>query len=464
MTQKNGLNLLEGNLVKTIVKLGYPLALAAVAQTLYNLADTFWLGKLGRDALAAPIISFILIFLVLSIGMGFSVAGTSLVSQYIGAKKEEKAYKVAGNLLTYLVLFSILFGALGVMLDKQLLGLLKTPGDTFELTRSYFRIMMMGMPFAFPIFVYQSVMNGYGDTVSPLKIELITAAINLVLDPILIFGWLGLPAMGVEGAALTTVITRGLASAIGLYYFFSGKKGIKLKLHHLKPDIKLFPLMFKIGIPATVGMTGMSLGFIVLMGFVNLFGTVVISAFGIVIRVLHLFMLPAMGISGAVTAIVGQNLGADNPKRAKEAVSKGIVLMLYVIVPAVIIIELFGEQVTGFFVPGDPLLHQIGRTMFHITTPTLIFYGLFTVLESAFRGAGSTIPSMVANLSFIWVFRIPFVYVACFVLMDGPGDIHASVGIWWGMLFSSVATFLLMLIWYLKGNWAKARIKESKIS
>lgn len=125
MNKKDGLNLLEGNLVKTIIKLGYPMALAAVAQTLYNLADTFWLGKLGKEALSAPVISFILIFFVLSIGIGFSVAGTSLVAQYIGAGEKEKAYKSAGNLLTYLVLFSVLFGFIGVILDKQLLGLLK---------------------------------------------------------------------------------------------------------------------------------------------------------------------------------------------------------------------------------------------------------------------------------------------------------------------------------------------------
>lgn len=464
MKKKDGLNLLEGNLVKTIIKLGYPMALASVAQTLYNLADAFWLGKLGKEALAAPVISFILIFFVLSIGIGFSVAGTALVAQYIGAGEKENAYKSAGNLLTYLVLFSVLFGIIGVMLDKQLLSLLKTPGDTFELTRSYFRIMMLGMPLAFPIFVYQSVMNGYGDTISPLKIELITAVINLVLDPVLIFGWFGFPALGVKGAALTTIITRGLASFIGLYFFFSGKKGIKLKLKHLKPDLKFFPLMFKIGIPATVGMAGTSLGFIVLMGFVNMFGSTVTSAYGIVMRVLHFFMLPAMGISAAVTAIVGQNLGADNAKRAKEAVAKGILLMLWVIIPAVIIIELFGKQVTVFFIPGDPLIHRIGQTMFYITSPSLIFFGLFAVLEGAFRGAGFTVPSMVANLAQIWLFRVPFVYVVSFVLLNGPEDIHASVGIWWGLLFSTFATFLLILIWYLKGTWAKARIHEKRLN
>jgi len=454
------INLLEGNLFRTILKLGYPVALATLVQTLYNLADTFWLGKLGRDALAAPVISFHIIFFVLSLAIGFSVAGTSLVSQYIGAKQEEKANQVAGNLLMFLVFLSFLFAVFGYFFDEMLLNLLKTPADAFEATRSYFRVMMIGMPLAFPIFVYQSVMNGYGDTKSPLKIEFISAVVNLILDPILIFGWLGLPALGVRGAAITTVITRGLASAIGLYLFFSGKKGIKLKLKHLKPDLKLLPLMTKIGIPASIGMSGSSLGFMVLMGVVNLFGTPVVSAYGIASRVIHFFAMPAMGITSAVTAIVGQNLGAGKIKRAKESVVKGIQLMLGVIIPAIFFMVFFGKALTVFFIPGDQLVHSLGETMFYIISPSVLFFGLSTVLNGAFQGSGFTVPVMITNLSRIWLFRIPLVYLFSWVLMNGPKDMSASVGIWWGMFFSNLLAFIMIYIWYLRGNWAQARIQS----
>lgn len=456
-----GLNLLEGNLTKTIIKLGYPMALASVAQTLYNLADTFWLGKLGKEALAAPVISFFIVFFVISIAIGFSVAGTSLVAQYTGAGESDKADRTAGNLLIYITVAAVILGGVGVLLDKQLLGLLKTPPNTFSYTRDYFRVMMMGMPLTFPIFVYQSVMNGYGDTISPLKIELITAVINVALDPVLIFGWFGFPALGVKGAAITTVITRGLASAIGLYFFFSGKKGIKLKPFHLKPDRELFPIMFKIGIPATVGMSGSALGFIVLMGFVNLFGAPVIAAYGICMRVVHFFMLPALGISAAVTAIVGQNLGAGNIQRAKDVVKKGAFLITAFIFPAVIIAMIFGRQITAVFIPGDVQVQAIGQVVFYIATPSLFFFGLSSVLEGAFRGAGYTVPVMIANLSRIWLFRIPFVYLVSFVLMNGPGDMNASVGIWWAISFSTLAGLLVIGVWYFKSDWTRPRIKEN---
>jgi len=460
MTKLDGLDLLEGDLLKSIFKLGFPVAMSSLLHMFYSVADTYWLGKLGKEAISAPVISYMITFFVFSIGMGFSTAGVSLVAQYVGAKQKEKAHQTAGNLLTYLILISALFGGLGVLLDEQLLMLFKTPPDAFDQTRSYYRLIMMGMPLAFPIFVYQSVMQGYGDTVSPFKIELITSVINVVLDPILIFGWFGFPAMGVRGAALATVITRGLASLIGVYFFFSGKKGIKLKLCHLKPDFKLLPLIFKIGMPFTVGMTGSSLGFIVLMRIINMFGTVAISGYGIVMQVINFFMLPAIGISAAVTTIVGQNLGAGKIKRAKAVVAKGVSLTIALLLPSVIFMAIFGKQLTAFFLPGDPVSHQAGQTMFYICSPSLIFLGLFTVLESPFHGAGFTIPSMVASLAKIWLFRLPFVYIISMVLLKGPGNPGASVGIWWGILISNFGTFLLIFTWYMKGSWAKPLIRH----
>ncbi|MCK4765511.1 MAG: MATE family efflux transporter [Candidatus Aminicenantes bacterium] len=451
-------NLLEGNLLKTIIKLGYPVALASFVQTFYNLADTFWLGKLGRVALSAPIISFYIIFFVVSLAIGFSMAGTSLVAQYTGAKQKEKADKTTGNLLLYMFIFSLFCAAFGLIFSGKLLSLLKTPTEAFSATNSYFRIMMMGMPFAFPIFVYQSVMNGFGDTKSPLKIELISALINVVLDPILIFGWFGFPAMGVQGAALTSVISRGVASIIGVYLLFSGKKGIKLKAKHLKPDRELFPLLVKIGIPASIGMSGASLGFMVLMGFVNLFGTPVVSAYGIASRVIHFFTMPSMGITAAVTAIVGQNLGANNLERAKETVKKGIHLMIAILVPAVVAMVFFGKAMTVFFIPGDPLVHRLGQTMFYIISPSVLFFGLTAVLNGAFQGSGYTVPVMVTHLARIWIFRIPLVYLLAIVILKGPANINASVGIWWAMFLSNFLSFVMILIWYSRGKWAKAII------
>ncbi len=459
---ENSISILEGSLLKSIFKLGIPIALNSLVQTLYNLADTFWLGKMGREALSAPIISFFILFLVISVGLGLSMAGTTLVAQYKGAGKEEDARRATGNLLFFITVISVLFSAAGVIWDRQLLELLKTPPDAFEMTRSYFRIMMMGMPLAFPIFAYQSVMNGYGDTLTPLKITLVSAAVNVVLDPLLIFGWLGFPRLGVEGAALTSVVSRGLASGIGIYLLFSGKKGLRLNWAHLKPDWKRVPLMVKIALPSTIGTAGASLGFIVLMNIVNRFGTPVVSAYGIGMRVVQFFMMPALGISAAVTTIVGQNLGAGNIARARASVQKGAWLMIAVILPPCLLMGFFGKWLTMFFIPTDPLVHQIGQVMFYVVAPSVLIYSVAQVLTGAFQGSGFTVPVMVTHICNIWLFRLPAVYFLAMVLFKGPGNMKAVTGIWVGMLFSNVASYILLQVWYLKGDWAKARTEEKQ--
>ncbi len=460
MRKDSRVDLLTGNMYKTIVKLGYPMALSALIHMLYNLADAFWLGKLGRTALAAPVISFNIIFFILSLGLGFSVAGTALVSQYMGANDREKASRAAGNMLTYMMIFSVFFVAIAFPFAKQFLTLLKTPADAFGQTLDYYRIMVSGIPLAFPFFVYQSSMNGYGDTKSPLKIQIFSASLNVILDPLLIFGWLDFPAMGVKGAAWATIFARGLASCWGLYHFFSGRKGLRLRLQHLKPDRPLARLMFKIGIPSAVGMSGTSLGLMVLIGIVNMFGTAVVSAYGIANRVIHLFMMPAMGISAAVTAIVGQNLGAGKIERAKSSVIKGLQMAGVLIIPAVLLVAFSGKAITYIFIPGDTQVQQLGHTMFFILSLSVLFFAFSSIIVAAFQGSGHTIPVMVTNLSRVWIFRIPIVYILSIYILGGPENIDASVGIWWGMTASNFCSFLMIFLWYLKGGWIVARIKR----
>lgn len=453
--------MLHGGMTRAILRLGVPLALASVVQTLYNLADAFWLGKLGSSALAAPVISFNIIFFIISLGAGFAVAGTSLVSQYMGAGDPEKARRVAGNLLLYLMIFAVFFVAAGLIWARDFLEVLRTPGDTMEQTLLYYRIMVIGMPLAFPFFVYRAVMNGYGDTRAPLKVELIAALINVVLDPILIFGWLGMPALGVGGAALTTVVSRGAASAVGLWRFFAPGHAFRLRPSHLAPVRGLLPLMMKIGVPASVGMAGGSLGFLVLMGIVNRFGSGVVSAYGISTRVIHLFMMPAMGISQAVTAIVGQNLGAGNVARARRAVNRGILMVMSVVVPAMALTAASGRWITAVFISGDPVVSNLARPMFQLVAPSVICFAMASVLNAAFQGAGHTIPVMTTNLSRIWLFRVPLVFFLSMVWLGGPGSPGAALGIWWGMLVSNALAMIMIMIWYARGGWARPRIHSA---
>lgn len=445
---KNKVDLLNGKLTATILRLAYPIAIATTIQMLYNLVDTFWLGKLGREALSAPVISFQVLFFLISIAIGFSVPATSLVSQYLGAKKKERAQLAAGNILLYIMVLSVLLAGIGLIFQKQILILLDTPRDTFALTFSYMRIILLGLPLAFPFFLYRSVMEGYGDTKSPLKIELMSVTGNLILDPLLIFGWLGFPQMGVAGAALATVIARTFSSAVGMYLIFSGKKGLKISLPDLKPDREILPMIWKIGLPAAVGMAGTSLGFIIIQKIVNNFGTVVISAYGIASRVIHLFMMPCMAIARAVTAMVGQNLGADQYRRAQNTLKKAVGLSVSFLIVPIALTMVMGQHILKAFIPQDPAVHQLGQTMFLIITPSLLFFALTAIIGGAFNGSGYTVPMMTVNIARIWLFRLPIIYVLSILVFGGPGNERAVLGIWWGMFFSNFLAYILIQVWY----------------
>ncbi len=462
MKKEYKIDLLTGDLKKIIFRLGTPIAIGSAVQMLYNLADTYWLGRLGRSAISAPVISFFILFLLIGLGIGFSVAGTSLVSQYIGAKDRDSANKVSGNLLFIMSVISISAVVLLLPFSSEIFKLLKTPEDTFVQTVSYFRISLVGMPFAFPFFVFYSVFNGYGDTRTPLMIELFSALINIILDPVFIFGYFGLPALGVNGAALVTVGSRAIASAAGLYILFSGKRGLKVSLRMLIPEKRIIRMIMRTGVPAAFGMAGASIGFIVLIGFVNQFGTAVISAYGIMSRIVHLYTMPAMAIASAVTAIVGQSLGAGDVRRASLSVLTGIKLMLFILTPFIILSTFYGKYFTAFFIPGDKLVENISSSMFLIISTSVLFFALGSVLNGAFQGSGYTIPVMVSNLLRIWMFRIPIVYLISFVILKGPGNPGAQNGVWWGMFFSNVFAFFIILIWYLPGKWKKVRINDKK--
>jgi len=442
-----------------LLRLGTPIGLAALIQTLYNLADTFWLGRLGPVALNAPVISFNLIFLMISFEMGLASAGTTAVSQYTGAGRHQEARRAAGNVLVLLGVGTVCLTGLGLWAEPWLLRLLRTPTPALPGVGIYFRIMVWGLPLAFPFFAYQAVLAGWGDTRTPLKIELLSAALNAVLDPWFILGGMGLRPLGVAGAALASVISRGLASVIGLWHLFRAvPAGMGVGRRDLWPRRDLLALLWRIGLPGSLGMAGTSLGFLVLMEVVNRFGTGIVALYGIANRVVHLFMMPAMGLAGAVTIMVGQKLGAGALDEAREVVRQAVLLLLVFLIPGLVLVVIGGGMLTRIFLPQAPHVLDLVGPMYALLAPSVLLFALSMVLAGAFQGAGYTVPVMTANLSRLWVFRLPLLYGLIFGVLGGVAEQRASVGIWWSMLLSNAGGLCILLVWYLRGGWLRARI------
>jgi putative MATE family efflux protein len=211
----------EGGLVRPMFRLAWPIVVIQLLQVTYNIADTFWLGRLSADAVGALSLAFPLIFLLISIAGGFTTAGSILVAQYTGADSEGSAGKVAGQILSFVTALALALSAIGYVATEPMLSALpsqvETTAQVIPLAADYMEVFFLGLPFLFGFFVFSSLMRGYGNTRTPMRVMLVSVALNVVLDPMLIFGWGPFPALGIEGAALATIFSRGVASALGFY-------------------------------------------------------------------------------------------------------------------------------------------------------------------------------------------------------------------------------------------------------
>ncbi|MFW6048856.1 MAG: MATE family efflux transporter, partial [Candidatus Bipolaricaulota bacterium] len=227
-------DILHGPIIKTLLVLGWPVIISNALQMLYNLVDTYWLGKIGKVAVAAPTVGFPVVFLLISLGFGFSIAGGSLVSQHTGAGSSQTANRAAGQVLAFMFISSLVLSALGFGIAP---GLLKTlmgvPEDVFPKALVYIRIIFSGLPLMFSFFAFRSLIRGIGDMVTPMLVTGLSVVVNMFLDPLLIFGVGFFPELGVAGAALATVLSRGAASLVAVYLLFSGRLEIHLKARDL---------------------------------------------------------------------------------------------------------------------------------------------------------------------------------------------------------------------------------------
>ena len=448
-----GRDLTRGPLARNMFAVAWPVMLSFLLMTLYNLADAFWLGKLGRSALVAPTVTMSVFFIALSLAMGLGMGGTTLVSQYRGAGRFDRMSRAGGQTLILLIAAGTVVAIIGLIVAVPLLRVLQTPADAFDGTLAYLRWILIGMPSMFAFFVYQGISTGMGDTIGPLKINAITMISNALLDPFLIFGWGPFPEMGVVGAAIATCITRGLAGALGLHRLLRGEGGFRLQLSDLRLDGRLMLRILKVGMPMSLGQTATALGFTLLIGIVNTFGSAVTAAFGIGHRIIHMAMIPAFGLSQATSTAIGQNLGADQPERAVRAVKISCLIIAAVLLPVTTLMFFFGASISQFFI-SDPEVVRYGQDLFRVTSFSVFVFAFIMVFMGAFQGSGHTVPVMVLNMTRLWVIRIPAAYLLAIALGMGP------LGLWWAMFLSNILTALGAAIWFSRGTWKRKVIEE----
>jgi putative MATE family efflux protein len=442
----------EGSIIRSLVTLALPIVFANVLQTAYQLTDTFWVGRLGGEAVAAVSVSFPLIFLMIALGGGLAVAGSVLVAQYAGARNASRVNHVTAQTLIMVIVVSILLSVIGYGLSPDALQLMGVaPAILHDATR-YLQVSFIGMVFTFGYFVYQSVLRGVGEVRAPVYIVLGTVLLNLVLDPLFIFGWGPVPAAGVTGAAYATISTQGLAMAFGMTTLFAGHYGIHLKLRDFAPDWQLMQQVVRLGLPASLEQSTRALGLTVMTFLVATFGTTTIASYGIGTRILSFIIIPAMGLSMATSTLVAQNIGAGNTNRAGRIawLSSGVAFAVLELVG--LLCFLFATPLIRFFVPNAADVIAGGTRFLRLMALSFGFIGLQQTLSGAFRGSGNTLNTMILAMVSLWVFQFPTAYVLSKHTPLG------AVGLWWAFPIANVSIACVAALWFLQGGWKRKKL------
>jgi putative MATE family efflux protein len=438
-------------LKKAIFLLAVPMILELVMESTFAVVDIYFVGKLGPSAVATVGLTETYLFLLYSIGMGLAMAVTAIIARRIGEKNRDEAGVSAIQAIFLAILASLPFAIAGIFFSKELLTIMGADQWSIDHGHRYTQWMLGGNMVIMLLFVINAIFRGAGDAAIAMRVLWIANGINIILDPILIFGWGPIPAYGVEGAAIATNIGRAVGVTIQLWTLFNGGKHIQATVAQLKLDAKTMINILKTSLGGVGQMIVAMTSWIFLMRILSDVGSEAVAGSTIALRIMMFTLMPAWGLSNAAATLVGQNLGAGNPDRAESSVWKiGYYNMIFLVCVSVIYF-FFNERMIAFF-SDDARVIAIGSEWLQILSYSYFVYGWWMVSVQAFNGAGDTSTPTKINIVFFWLIQIPLSYYLAIRL-----DWEHS-GVFWGTFISETSVGLFTLWLFSRGKWKTVKV------
>ncbi len=437
-------DLTHGSISKALLRLAIPTFVSQLLQDLFNIVDMIFVGRLGPGALVAVAVSGNLLRLVSILAHGISTGTIILVSQAIGARKRAQSEDIAMQSLTLNVVCALGIGILGYPLAESGLWLMGVEPEVVPLGVPYLRVMLLGGVVMFLSRTLTAIFRGAGDAMTPMVVLIFSSVVNIVLDPLLIFGIWGFPRLGVVGSAYATVIGRSLGVVVLLYLCFRGYSVISLRHVQRRPDFSLWGQIMRLGIFTSMQALLRHGSRVLFIRVVAVFGTNPVAAYAICMRLRSLVMHFGTAFSNATAPMVGQNIGANRIDRAEKSAHLGSVLAAVVVTFIGIFLFTIPQFFVGWFT-SDPAVIEIGNVYLRYLAATFPFMVVASVLGRALNGAGDTkSPMTITGLS---QFGVGLILVILLSQLIG------LTGIWWGIAVSNVVQCLLIGYWFTRGNW-----------
>ncbi|WAT15700.1 MATE family efflux transporter [Xanthomonas fragariae] len=446
--------LTEGPIGKNLLLFAIPILAGNIAQSLNGSINAIWVGRyLGEAALTAAANANSIMFFLIGSVFGIGMASTILIGQAMGARDIAQARKVMGTSASFFGGLSAVIAVLGWFLAPHLLTAMGTPPASQTLAEDYLRVIFLAMPLIYMFAFLSAALRGTGDARTPFRFLLVSVVLDIVFNPLLIFGLGPFPALGIAGAAWATLLAQ--AVAIGGLLLYLRKQGHvlwlgrrELQLFRISPTI-LRALIVK-GVPMGLQMVLISLAMIAMMTLVNGFGTDTAAAYGAALQLWTYVQMPAMALGAACSTMAAQNVGARLWNRVDATARTGIVANFLMTGVLIVLLILFDRWTLALFLPtGSPTL-EVARHLNHIGIWSFLLFGVNFVISGVVRATGAVIPPLLILAFGLWGVRLPLANA----LIPHLG----ADGIWWSLPISSMCSMLLSLAYYRWGGWRKARM------
>ena len=441
----------RGSILKNLLLLSWPIIISQSLNMIGPTIDMIWVGKLGPTSMAAVGISGMVVMFVMSLLMGLSMGARALVARAIGRKDMDDAVNTARQSFVLTSVLSLTLTVLGIVFAKALLQLMGVEDDVLVQGTDYLRVMFTAAIIMAFWMLTEGIMQAAGDSITPMKINIIAKSIHVVLCPILIVGWHFIPGYGVIGAGITNVITQLIALAIGLHILLRGNSRIRLSFKNMALDLGTMKRIVRIGIPSTIMSAQRHLSHLVMMSVIVGFGTMAVAAHTLLQRVESVIFMFGVGMGMASGVLGGQNLGAKQPDRAAKGGVMACMSAEVVVIACCIVVLAWPEMIIGIF-NSDPALEEIAVTFMYIGAAGFLMMGVIPVFVLFLSGVGDTMPPMIIELLSIWLVMLPLA-----VLLPKFTGLGVN-GVRWAISISMVLEAAAYLVYFKTGKWKYKRI------
>ncbi len=440
------LDLTKGDTLRTLVRFSVPILITNLLQSFYSMADMLVVGHfVGNTGLAAISNASMLVFLITSISIGFSMGGSVLVARCKGAGDAEGQKLGVSVLFASMLLLALVVTFASLASHSPLFVRMEVPAEAMNDANEYMRILSVGIVFVFGYNAVSAVLRGLGDSISPLRFALVATALNIVLN-LLLVGWLG---YGTKGAALATVVSQGVAFFAGLRVLYKQKLFSSLEAADFRAAKTRLKDIAAVGIPYAAQMVVVNLSYLVITGMINTYGLTAAAAAGVGLKLNTFAAMPCWAVGQAVTAMTAQNMGAGNTDRVRQTVRKGLLCSLIATGAFVTLVQCFSEQVIVLFGPSEQEFIDAGVLYLRICcSVNCLFYVAMYTLDSFALGAGAPRLALFNSLLDSLVLRLPFIWLLEAVLSQG------LTGIYIGQALAPVIPAVIGAIFFFGNTWA----------